>query len=98
MKTKKPIEAKRMWLDADGRILWHTADKHSWRDTPRTQVGVIDLSDIPALETQVAKALADHDWKYHDGSGLPAPVDGYLPEARAVLSSLGLIPARRRKK
>lgn len=61
-------------------------------------VGVIDLSDIPALVEQVAKALAYHDWEYHEGSGLPAPIDGYLPEAHAILSSLGLIPARRRKK
>lgn len=49
-----------------------------------------DPDSVEAMELQIATALQKNDdvWKN-------APVDGYLPDARAVLRSLGLLGGKR---
>lgn len=101
MKTKKPIKVQLMWAPIARRLLWPSGHlelepcKTCSVDQP---VFVLEAVDIPALVEQVAQAI----WRGRKKHALPPmPIATlqamYRKQARAVLSSLGLIPARRRK-
>ena len=93
MKTAKPkTVARRGWIEPGGqeRLLmtrqWHESDY------PAALLDLRPEAQERAVEA-MARGLAEHDWQWHDGSGLQAPWEGYLPEARAAFEALvGKLP------
>ena len=87
--TAKPkVRARKVWLVAgcENEPLFTVSPKREWpHEDVEKYLLPADPASIKAMELQIATALQKNDdvWKN-------APVEGYLPDARAALAAVGI--------